>query len=160
MPGLPVSADGSTRVYIPVVCVCAWPSQSETFRRSLVACRTVNAQLCLKTCGCTGFSAKRPAERLAYSTGNVDPSSGGSGGEWEGFILSGSAIQGSRLCCAVSSAKSEDPSARNRDTRLLSRAAPRNNTHCVIPAPRARCMVRERSEAPATWRGSRDPLRR
>ena len=42
--------DGSTRVYISVVCMCAWPSHSETFRRSLVACRTVRAQvwrLCL-----------------------------------------------------------------------------------------------------------------
>ena len=35
---------------------------------------------------------KGQAERLADNTGNDDPSSGGSGSEWEGFILSGSAI--------------------------------------------------------------------
>jgi hypothetical protein len=38
-------------VYTSVVCMWAWPSQSETFRRSLVACRMVNAQvwrLCLQ----------------------------------------------------------------------------------------------------------------
>ena len=45
---------------------------------------------------------KARAERLADSTGNGDPSLGGSGEEWEGFILSGSAIQASRLCGAVS----------------------------------------------------------
>src|SRR3984957_2390295 len=28
-----------------------WPSQSDTFRRSLVACRMVRAQVCLRTCG-------------------------------------------------------------------------------------------------------------
>jgi Tn3 transposase DDE domain-containing protein len=33
--------EGSARVYISVVCMCAWPSQRETFRRSLVACSTV-----------------------------------------------------------------------------------------------------------------------
>src|SRR5215472_5808649 len=41
--------DGSTRVYISVVCMCAWPSHSATFRRSLVACRTVRAQVCRNT---------------------------------------------------------------------------------------------------------------
>jgi len=35
---------------------------------------------------------KGQAERLADNTGNVDPSSGGSGSEWEWFILSGSTI--------------------------------------------------------------------
>ena len=49
--------DGSTRVYISVVCVFAWPSHSATFRRSFVACRTVKAQVCLRTCGCTRFVA-------------------------------------------------------------------------------------------------------
>jgi len=29
--------DGSARVYISVVCMCAWPSHSATFRRSFVA---------------------------------------------------------------------------------------------------------------------------
>src|SRR4051812_40773955 len=43
--------DGSARVYISVVCMCACPSQSETFRRSLVACSTVRAHVCLKTWG-------------------------------------------------------------------------------------------------------------
>src|SRR5580698_6767071 len=28
-----------------------WPSQRETFRRSLVACKMVSAQVCLRTCG-------------------------------------------------------------------------------------------------------------
>jgi hypothetical protein len=32
--------DGSVRVYISVVCMCACPSHSETFRKSLVACST------------------------------------------------------------------------------------------------------------------------
>jgi len=48
--------------------------------------------------------------------------------EREGFILSGSAIQPSLLCGAVSSEKSPEVSTRNRDRRLLSRAAPLNNT--------------------------------
>src|SRR2546427_4480643 len=43
--------EGSARVYISVVCMCVWPSQSETFRRSLVACSTVRAHVCLRTCG-------------------------------------------------------------------------------------------------------------
>jgi hypothetical protein len=47
--------DGSARVYISVVCMCACPSHSETLRRSLVACRTVSAQVCLNTCGDTRF---------------------------------------------------------------------------------------------------------
>ena len=47
--------DGSARVYISVVCMCAWPSHRETFRRSLVACSTVSAQVCLSTCGDTRF---------------------------------------------------------------------------------------------------------
>ena len=42
---------GSARVYISVVCMFACPSQRETFRRSLVACRTVRAQVCRSTCG-------------------------------------------------------------------------------------------------------------
>ena len=37
--------DGSARVYISVVCMWACPSQSETLRRSLVACKTVRAQV-------------------------------------------------------------------------------------------------------------------
>ena len=43
--------EGSARVYISVVCMFACPSQRETFRRSLVACRTVRAQVCRSTCG-------------------------------------------------------------------------------------------------------------
>jgi hypothetical protein len=35
---------------------------------------------------------KGQAERLADNTGNDDPASGGSGSEWDGFILSGSTI--------------------------------------------------------------------
>jgi len=35
----------SARVYISVVCMFAWPSQRETFRRSWVACKTVSAQV-------------------------------------------------------------------------------------------------------------------
>jgi len=46
---------GSTRAYLSVVCVFAWPSHSATFRRSFVACRKVKAQVCLRTCGCTRF---------------------------------------------------------------------------------------------------------
>src|ERR1700676_2685452 len=30
--------DGSARVYISVVCMCAWPSQRETLRRSIFGC--------------------------------------------------------------------------------------------------------------------------
>src|SRR2546428_13573449 len=40
-------AEGSARVYISVVCMCAWPSHRETFRRYLVACSTVNEQVWL-----------------------------------------------------------------------------------------------------------------
>jgi DNA replication protein DnaC len=47
--------EGSARVYISVVCILACPSQRETFRRSLVACRIVSAQVCLNTCGLTRF---------------------------------------------------------------------------------------------------------
>ncbi len=43
--------EGSARVYISVVCMFACPSQRETFRRSLVASRTVRAQVCRRTCG-------------------------------------------------------------------------------------------------------------
>ena len=43
--------EGSARVYISVVCMFACPSQRETFRRSLVACRTVRAQVCRSTWG-------------------------------------------------------------------------------------------------------------
>ena len=43
--------EGSARVYISVVCIFACPSQRETFRRSLVACSTVMAQVCRSTCG-------------------------------------------------------------------------------------------------------------
>src|SRR5579883_453930 len=52
-----IFTDGSARVYISVVCMCAWPSHSATFLKSLVACRTVRAQVCLKTCGDTRFVA-------------------------------------------------------------------------------------------------------
>jgi SpoVK/Ycf46/Vps4 family AAA+-type ATPase len=45
----------SARVYISVVCMFACPSQRETFRRSLVACRTVSAQVCRNTWGETRF---------------------------------------------------------------------------------------------------------
>ena len=48
--------DGSARVYISVVCMWACPSQSETLRRSLVACRTVSAQVCRSTWGETRFA--------------------------------------------------------------------------------------------------------
>ena len=43
--------EGSTRVYISVVCIFACPSQRETFRKSLVASRTVKAQVWRSTCG-------------------------------------------------------------------------------------------------------------
>ena len=36
---------GSARVYISVDCRLECPSHSETFRRSLVACKILNAQL-------------------------------------------------------------------------------------------------------------------
>jgi hypothetical protein len=41
----------SMRVYISVVCMQAWLSHSETFRKSLVACKTVSAQACLSPYG-------------------------------------------------------------------------------------------------------------
>ena len=37
---------GSARTYISVVCMLACPSQSETFRISLVACKILIAQVC------------------------------------------------------------------------------------------------------------------
>ena len=46
----------SARVYISVVCMCACPSQSETFLRSLVACNIVSAQVCRSTCGDMRFA--------------------------------------------------------------------------------------------------------
>jgi hypothetical protein len=60
--------------------MCAWPSHSETFRRSLVAWRTVNAQVCLRTCGDTRLAAREGHD-------NGDLSSGGS--EHPGGFLSG-----------------------------------------------------------------------
>jgi len=60
--------DESARVYISVVCILACPSHRETFRRSLVACRTVSAQVWRRTCGETRFVAKerqRPAAAWA-----------------------------------------------------------------------------------------------
>ncbi len=77
---------------------------------------------------------KGQAEKPADSRGSGDPSSGGSGGEWKEFILSGSAIwtrMMSRLCGEVSPAKSPDLSAKNRGGRLLGSAAQRNNTPCI-----------------------------
>src|SRR5439155_20215207 len=60
--------DGSARVYISVVCMCAWPSHNDTFRRSLVAWRTVRAQVCLRTCGDTRFVDKEGQILVAVST--------------------------------------------------------------------------------------------
>src|SRR5207249_8505254 len=57
---------GSARVYISVVCRLECPSQSETFRRSLVACKMVRAQVCLNTCGDTRFN-KRDGQSFAGS---------------------------------------------------------------------------------------------
>ena len=67
--------EGSARVYISVVCIFACPSQRATFRRSLVACKIVNAQVCRSTCGETRFvdreeqrfSAVRVCLRRMYS---------------------------------------------------------------------------------------------
>jgi DNA replication protein DnaC len=56
--------DGSARVYISVVCMCACPSHSDTLRRSLVAWSTVRAQVCLRTCGDTRF-VDREGQTLA-----------------------------------------------------------------------------------------------
>ena len=50
--------EGSTRVYISVVCIFACPSQRETFRKSLVASRTVKAQVWRSTCGEMRFPDK------------------------------------------------------------------------------------------------------
>src|SRR5215831_1532656 len=55
---------GSARTYISVVCMLECPSQSETFRRSLVACKMVRAQECLNTCGDTRFD-NRDGQRFA-----------------------------------------------------------------------------------------------
>src|SRR6266851_5574870 len=60
--------DGSARVYISVVCICACPSHSETFRKSLVACSTVRAQVCLNRCGNTRFVASEGHRCLAVWT--------------------------------------------------------------------------------------------
>ena len=46
---------GSARVYISVDCTLACPSQSETFRRSFVACKILIAQLWRNQCGETRF---------------------------------------------------------------------------------------------------------
>jgi hypothetical protein len=67
--------EGSARVYISVVCIFACPSQRANFRRSLVACKTVSAQVCRSTCGETLFvdreeqrcSAVRACLRRMYS---------------------------------------------------------------------------------------------
>src|SRR6218665_605124 len=48
---------GSDRVLISVVWMLAWPSHSDTLRRSLVACKTVNAQVWRNTCGEMRFCA-------------------------------------------------------------------------------------------------------
>jgi hypothetical protein len=45
-----------------------WPSQSETFRRSFVACRIVIAQVCLETCGDTRFDAREEQRFSAMRT--------------------------------------------------------------------------------------------
>ena len=50
--------EGSARVYISVVCIFACPSQRETFRKSLVASRTVKAQVWRNTCGEIRLPAK------------------------------------------------------------------------------------------------------
>jgi hypothetical protein len=47
---------GSARTYISVVCMLAWPSQRETFRRSLVVCKILIAQLWRNQCGETRFA--------------------------------------------------------------------------------------------------------
>jgi hypothetical protein len=52
--------DGSARVYTSVVCMCACPSHSETFRKSLVAWSTVSAHVCLNRCG-IAFRGQRGA---------------------------------------------------------------------------------------------------
>jgi hypothetical protein len=57
--------DGSARVYISVVCLCACPSHRETFRKSLVAYSTVRAQVCLNRCGNTRLVASEGHLRLA-----------------------------------------------------------------------------------------------
>ena len=49
---------GSARVYISVDWTLACPSQSETFRRSLVACRILNAQVWRNQCGETRFDSR------------------------------------------------------------------------------------------------------
>ena len=49
---------GSALVYISVDWTLACPSQSETFRRSLVAWRILNAQLWRNQCGETRFDSR------------------------------------------------------------------------------------------------------
>src|SRR5208283_5574604 len=56
--------EGSARVYISVVCMFACPSQRDTFRKSLVACRIVRAQVCRSTCGEMCF-VDRDGQRVA-----------------------------------------------------------------------------------------------
>ncbi len=60
--------DGSARVYISVVCMCACPSHSETFRKSLVAWSTVRAHVCLNRWGNTRFVASEGHLCLAVWT--------------------------------------------------------------------------------------------
>ena len=55
---------GSARTYISVVCMLAWPSQRETFRRSLVVCKIIIAQPCRNQCGETRFD-DRAGQRFA-----------------------------------------------------------------------------------------------
>lgn len=55
---------GSARVSLSVVCTLEWPSQRETFRRSLVAWRIVIAQVCRRTCGDSRFDESE-AQRLS-----------------------------------------------------------------------------------------------
>ena len=60
--------EGSTRVYISVVCMLEWPSHRETFRRSFVASKTVSAQLCLSTWGDIRLVASDEQRLVAATT--------------------------------------------------------------------------------------------
>ena len=119
----------STGVYTPVTMFPSRPADRPDRKRSSADDNRGDVDSDIRDdCKPVVADDKARAERLADSTGNGDPSLGGSGEEWEGFILSESAIQASRLCGAVSFETHEIFPAGNRDMCLMSCAAPRNST--------------------------------
>jgi hypothetical protein len=100
----------------------------------------------------------------AFRKDNGDPSSAVSGRERKVFIPSGGvaaappcqvlAKKMSSLCTESTDCLRENYQIFSWESEYLGRAAPRNNTLSVIPAPRARRMVQGSGEAPAENTGA------